>query len=186
MKLAPTLLREEGEHPLPKHIGVPVRKPRGRRRYQYRLRIDSEFDAETAHRHDLPLHTLTAKRVTELGYPVRFPTQLVVAKALLPLLETGLGTIPFASEKAARVPRAEDTAVAMLRLDMIGARALVDRNPEWDPLYLTKRIWEEDLGLRSTFVRLFDVLPLIPREGEPIGRAALERKLRKNPAGTGF
>ncbi len=186
MRLEPRLIREGGEHPLPKRIAIPVPPPRGRPRYEYRLRIDSEDDAETAHRHDLPLHPLTSKQVTDLGYPIRFPTRLVVARSLVPLVETTLGTIPFASERAALLPRPEDTAVAMLRFDMIGARALVDRNPKWNRTYLTRRIWEEDLGPRATFVRFFDVLPLVSKEGESMDRAALERKLRKNPAGTGF
>ncbi|MGP8077763.1 MAG: hypothetical protein ACLQD8_03695 [Thermoplasmata archaeon] len=185
MRLEPTLLREGGEHPLPKHIGIPVAQPRGRPRYEYRLHIDSEDDAETARRHGVPLHPLTSNRVTNLGYPITFPTRLVVAEAVLPLVDTTLGTIRFVSEVAARSPRPEDTAVAMLQFDMIGARALLDRNPKWDPMYLTRRIWEEGLGRRATFVRFFDVLPHTPTEGESIGRAALERKLRKNSAGTG-
>ncbi|MFY9717984.1 MAG: hypothetical protein WAK40_08680 [Thermoplasmata archaeon] len=186
MRLEPTLFREEGEHPLPKHIGIPIEPPRGRPRYEYRLQIDSADDAETARRHDLPLHPLTAKRVTDLGYPINFPTQLVVAQSLLPRVQTSLRTIPFASAAAAGSPRQEDAAVAMLRFDMIGARALLDRNPKWDTTYLTRRIWEEDLGPRAMYVRFFDLLPLTPREGEALDRAALERKLRKNPAGTGL
>ncbi|MGA9839501.1 MAG: hypothetical protein WBS16_03590 [Thermoplasmata archaeon] len=74
--------------------------------------------------------------------------------------------------------------MAMLRFDMIGARALLDRNSKWDPRYLTQRIWEEGLGRRAAYVRFFDVLPLTPREGESIERSALERKLRKNPGET--
>jgi hypothetical protein len=178
MRLESTLLRDGGEHPLPKRIGIPIPPPRGRPRFEYRLRIETEDDAETAHRHDLPLHSLTSKRVTDLGYPVIFPTRLVVAQSLLPLVETSLGTIPFASEVAARSPRPEDAVVAMLQFDMIGARTLLDRNPNWNRTYLTQRIWGENLGRRATFVRFFDVLPLAPREGESISRAALERKLR--------
>ncbi len=186
MKLEPTLLRERGEHPLPKHIGVPIPSPRGRRRHEYRLRIISENDARTAQRHGLPLHPLTSQQVTDLGYPIRFPTRLVVAQSLLPLVETNLGTIPFISEMAARSPRPEDAAVAMLRFDMIGARALLDRNPKWNRTYLTRRIWEEDLGRRATFVRFFDVLPSLLRVGESLGEGELHRKIRKNPAGSGF
>ncbi|MGB6442766.1 MAG: hypothetical protein WBF81_05675 [Thermoplasmata archaeon] len=184
MRLEPTLLRESGEHPLPEHIGIPVAQPRGRPRYEYRLRIDSEDAAETARRHDVPLHPLTSRRVTDLGYPITFPTRLVLAEAVSSLVDTTLGTIRFRSERAARSPRPEDTAVAMLRFDMIGARALLDRNSKWDPRYLTQRIWEEGLGRRAAYVRFFDVLPLTPREGESIERSALERKLRKNPGET--
>jgi hypothetical protein len=137
-------------------------------------------------RANLPVHLFTAKQVTDLGYPIRFPTRVVVARSLLPIVDSTLGTIPFASDQAATSPRPEDAAVAMLRFDMIGARALVDRNPEWDPTYLTRRIWEENLAGRATYVRFFDILPLVPQMGEALDRTALERKLRKNPAGTGF
>jgi hypothetical protein len=185
MRFEPTLVREDGEHPLPKHIGIPIARARGRPRFEYRLRINSEHDAETARRHGIPVHSLTAKRVTDLGYPITFPSRLVLATAVIPRVETTLRTIPFVSELAARSPRPEDTAVALLRFDMIGARALLERNPAWNSNYLTRRIWEEGLGRRATFVRFFDILPLTPRVGNSLERAALERKLRKNPLESG-
>ncbi|MGD0588928.1 MAG: hypothetical protein ABSA63_09090 [Thermoplasmata archaeon] len=187
MKADLTLVREPTDRTLPPSIFVPAERPPHRPVGRYiQVRIHSEEDAEAVRRVNLPLHLLTAKRVTDLGYPIRFPTRLVVARSLLPIVESKLGTIPFASENAARSPRPEDVAVAMLRFDMIGARALLDRNPRWELAYLTRRIWEEDLGRRATFVRFFDVLPLVPKEGEALDRASLERKLRKNSAGTGF
>ena len=52
-------------------------------------------------------------------------------------------------------------------------------------MYLTRRVWVENLVSRATFVRFFDVLPFLPKEGEAISRKALERKIRKNPAQDG-
>lgn len=185
MKVESAFIRESGEYPLPARIAIPLSKPTGRPRVEYRLRVESEDDARLVQRRGQPLFALTAKRVTELGYPIRFPTRLVVARSILPLVESSLGTIPFVSEEAARSPRPEDVAIAMLRFDMIGARVLLDRNPDWDSRYLTRRVWEENLVSRATFVRFFDVLPFLPKEGEAISRTALERKIRKNPAQDG-
>ncbi len=182
MKLESAFVNDAGKHPLPARMTIPLSKPTGRPRLEYRLRVESEDDARLVRRRGQPLFALTAKEVTKLGYPIRFPSRLVVARSILPLVESSLGTIPFASDEAARSPRPEDIAIAMLRFDMVGARALVDRNPDWDAMYLTRRIWEENLVSRATFVRLFERLPYLPREGETISKAALDRKLRKNPA----
>jgi hypothetical protein len=182
-----TLVREPTDRTLPTSVFIPAERPPHRPFARYeRIRIRSENDARAARRANLPLYVLSAEDVTALGYPVRFPPRLVVARSLEPIVESVLRTIPFVSEEAARSPRPEDSAIAMLRVDAIGARALVDRNPTWNADYLTRRIWEERLDRRATFVRFFDVLPLAPRVGESIDRAALERKLRKNPPGTGF
>lgn len=184
MQVAPTLIRT-GETRLPQ-VFVPAPEPRGRPRIEYRLRVACEKDIEVARRYDLPVHALTAEQVTNMGYPIDFPTRVVAARSFLPILETPLGTIPFVSEDAARSPRPGDVIVAMLRFDSIGARAIYDRNSErMDATYLLSRILEENAVRRANFVRFFDVLPSLPRVGEALGRAELERKLRKNPAGTG-
>jgi hypothetical protein len=186
MRAKLSLVREPTDRALPQSVFVPAERPPHRPIARYeKVRIRSERDAEIARKAKLPVHLLTANRVTELGFPIRFPPRVIVAESILPIVETTFGTIPFASERAARSPRPEDVAIAMLRFDMIGARALVDRNPSWDRAYLTRRIWEENLWRRATFVRFFDVLSLAPKEGKSLGRAELERKLRKNPAGTG-
>jgi hypothetical protein len=181
------LVRDPSDRALSRTVFVPApARPSHRPVVRYeKLVIRSEQDAELVRRANLPVRAFTAKWVTELGYPIRFPTRLIVARSLLPIVETNLGIIPFASEEASRSHHPEDSAVAMLRFDMIGARALLDRNPAWDKGYLTRRIWEEGLGRRATFVRFFDILPRAPREGRELDPVALARKLRKNPAGTG-
>ncbi|HTT14908.1 MAG TPA: hypothetical protein VMG81_03915 [Thermoplasmata archaeon] len=187
MRANVSLVREPTDRTLPRSIFVPKERKPHRPCAQYeKVVVRSEDDARIARNANVPLFALDAARVTSLGYPIKFPPLLVVARSVLPLIQSSLTTIPFASEEAARSPRPEDVAVAMLKFDRIGARALVDRNPRWDPLYLTRRIWEENALRVATLVRLFDVLPYLPRDGDAPDRAALERKLWKNPAGSGF
>jgi len=182
-----TLVREPSDRTLPPSVFIHAKRPAHRPVARYeRIVIRSEQDAEAVRKANLPVRPFTAKWVTDLGYPIRFPSRLIVARSLVPILDTSLGVIPFASEEAVRAAHPEDAAVAMLRFDMVGARVLLDRNPKWDKDYLTRRIWEENLGRRATFVRFFDVLSRVPREGRELGRVELARKLRKNPAGTGF
>lgn len=181
MRMEVTAYREEGEHSLPREIAIPVAAPSHRPRTEYRFVARSERDAERLHRHRLPLHLLTAEQVTELGYPVRFPTQLVVAREFRPLLETSLPTIPFASMAATISPRDEDAVVAMLHLDMVGARAIWDRSHErMDPTYLLRRILEEAVERRAAFVRFSDSLPGIPPSPDALDADRLACKLRKH------
>ena len=187
MRMQATMLREPGKHAPPSRLLIPVEQPRGRPRKEYRLRVETEEDATILNRHDVPVHALTSTEVTDLGYPVQFPPVLIVAITYRPLIETSMRTIWFTSEKAAQTPRLEDRIVAMLQVDSLGARALLDRNQtEVDSSYLARRIYEESLDRRATFVRFHDVLPQLIPAGDSIDREELERKLAKNPADTGF
>jgi hypothetical protein len=183
MKLDTVVLRESGEHPLPRSLAVPVPTPNHRPQTEYRFRVRSPADVEALQRHHLPIHLLTAERVSELGYPMVFPSQAVIARSFQPLVEINLGTIPFASTEAAASPRDEDVVVAMLRFDMVGARAIWDRNRKrLDANYLLRRILEERLERRASFVRFSDFLPGIPQSAEALDPERLDRKLRKHPA----
>lgn len=186
MRADVTLVREPTDRTLDPEVFVRSARPFHRPVTRYdRVRIRSEKDVETARRAGVPIHLLLSERVSALGYPIRFPPRLVVPETFRPLVETVLPTLPFASERAARNPRPEDVAVAMLRVDMIGARALFDRNPKWDRDYILRRVWEEGLERRAAFVRFFDVLPSIPKTDQAIGRKALAEKLRRTPASAG-
>ena len=183
MKLDTVVLRESGEHPLPRSLAIPVPTPNHRPPTAYRFRVQSTADVEALHRHRLPIHLLTAEKVSELGYPMVFPSQAVIARSFRPLVEINLGTIPFASAEAAASPRNEDVVVAMLRFDMVGARAIWDRNRRrLDATYLLRRILEERLERRASFVRFSDTLPGIPKSDEALNAERLERKLRKHRA----
>jgi hypothetical protein len=183
MRLETTVVREPGEHPLPRNLAIPIPAPNHRPLTEYRFEVRSEADVRTLSRHRLPIHLLTAAKVSELGYPVSFPSQVVIARRFRPLVTTRLGTIPFVSSEAAASPRDEDAIVAMLRLDMLGARAIWDRNQDrLDPQYLLGRILEEKVERRAAFVRFSDVLPGIPTSSEALDPTRLESKLRKHPA----
>ncbi len=175
--------REEGEHSLPRGIAVPVATPNHRPKTEYRFVARSENDVDRLQRHRLPLHLLTSERVSNLGYPVRFPAQVVVARSFLPLLETGLPSILFSSTAAAMAPRDEDAVVAMLHVDMLGARVLWDRNrARMDATYLLRRILEEEVERRAAFVRFSDSLPGIPPSPDALDPDRLARKLEKHRA----
>ncbi len=180
MKAVTTFVRNPNEHPLPPRMIISAPKTRGRPQVECRIRIASEDDAKIAARHEVPVSVLSADRVSDLGYPVRFPSELVIARSILSAVETPFRTIPFVSETAARDLRPEDHAVAMLRLDMIGARALVDRNPTWDRPYLARRVFEEHLEWPAAYVRFSDTLPQIPTVPDALDRERLERRLAKH------
>jgi hypothetical protein len=183
MRLETRVLREPGEHPLPRSLAIPIPTPNHRPWMEYRFEVRSEDDVETLNRHRLPIHLLTAERVSDLGYPIVFPSQAVIARSLRPLVETNLGVIPFVSTEAAALPRDEDAIVAMLRFDMVGARAIWDHNRErLDSLYLLRRILEEKVERRAAFVRFSDVLPGIPQSEGALDLNRLRSKLRKHPA----
>ena len=95
-------------------------------------------------------------------------------------MTTDLPIVEFLSEAAVARPRLEDVLVAMLRFDILAARALVQRNLDLvDRAYLLKRIYQEDLEEQATRVRIQDFVPLPPK-GEPLPRRALERATSAN------
>lgn len=163
-------------------IFVPIATTRGRPQVNLRVRVSSEVEAEEANKNHVTLFALTSRTVTALGYPIRFPTQLVVARSVLPAVETTLRTIPFVSEEAAARPRIEDIAVALLSFDPVVARVILERNREdVDPDYLLKRVLTENVERLAASVRFFDLAPALPRIGKPISTTNLERELVKNP-----
>ncbi len=88
MKAESVLFREPGERLLPPNVLVQIRSVRGRPPLEFRLRVRCPEDVEVLRRKNLPLYLLTSETVTALGYPIRFPPELVVARSLLSALET--------------------------------------------------------------------------------------------------
>lgn len=181
MKAESVLFREPGERLLPPNVLVQIRSVRGRPPLEFRLRVRCPEDVEVLRRKNLPLYLLTSETVTALGYPIRFPPELVVARSLLSALETEYRTIPFVSEEAVIRPRIEDVALAFLTLRPIASRVLLERNRhEVDPTYLLKRVLTENLEAPATYARFFDLAPALPHVGPSVPEAALEREFRKN------
>ncbi len=173
-----------GPRPVPS-VFVPVVSTRGRPREHFRVRIDSEKDADLANEGSVPLFGLSSEVVTALGYPTRFPTQLVVARSILSAVDTELHVIPFVSEEAARRPRVEDVAVALLSFDPMVGRVLLERNrADIRPHYLLKRVLTENVERLATWARFHDLAPDLPKIGESLPLANVLRETRKNrPAG---
>ncbi len=179
MRLSATFVRS-GEARTPT-VFVPIRPARGRPQVSLRAHIFTEADVDEARWNNVPLFALKSKTVTALGYPIRFPTQLVVARSVLPAVETPYRVIPFVSEVSAARPRLEDVAIALLSLDPIASRVVLERNRrDVDADYLLKRVLTENVERLASFVRYFDLAPALPHLGNSIPQSSLEREFRKN------
>lgn len=175
------LVHEPGTRRVPAGILVQERRPHHRPRALHRLRLRDARDVLSARRIHLPVSLLTSERVTALGYPIRFPPNLIVGQSLLPALDTSFPTIPFVDERAAGAPEIEDLIVALLSVDTLAARAVALRNRGLvDPIRLLCRVVREQEERRATLVRLQDVAPHIPSVGPPLPRQQLERQDRLN------
>jgi len=174
------LVRGPRDRRLPRSILKAEERVSHRPRARYRLLLHSASDIEEARAHGIPVFAIPDSVVTMLGYPMRFPTLLVVPQGLRRAVETDLPIIEFVSGQAVLHPRLEDVVIAMLRFDVLAARALIQRNLDLlDPAYLLKRIYQEDLEEEATQVRLQDFLPLPPK-GEPLPKRALEQVASAN------
>jgi hypothetical protein len=177
------LVHDTGNRRVPPGILISERRANHRPKELHRLRLAATEDVEKARRIHQPVSLLTWEKVTALGYPMRFPPNLIVAKTLLRAVDTGFRTIPFVDEEAARNPEIEDVIVAMLHVDTLAARALALRNRGLvDPVRLMQRVVREQEERRATLVRLQDVAPTIPSIGPALPRAQLERHDRRNPS----
>lgn len=177
---AVTTFYRTGEDRTPS-VFVPVPPTRGRPPAEYRLHISVPEDIEVARRSGVAVALLSSAVVTALGYPMTFPPEVIASATVAPAIETSFDVICFVSEAAVRNPRVEDIALALLHLDPIAARVVLERNRESvDPAYLTKRVLQEDLEAEATRVRFFDIAPSIPQVGTPLSAESIARQLRKN------
>lgn len=175
MQLEAKLIRSDREKRIPIRLLRREAKEPHRPRGRYRLVIRDTDDAQIAKRENLPLFPIRDDMVTMLGYPMRFPTILVVARAARSAIESKLPVVEFLSERAVINPRIEDIMIAMLRFDPLAARALISRNLDLvDKTYLVKRIYQEDLEEDATRVRLHELLPF-----SPVGAALPEQAITK-------
>jgi len=184
MELVSSFVRSN-EAEIPSYF-VPVQPHRGRPSVRHQVHIRDEDDAESAHRDGVPLFLLESSTVTAMGCPMRFPPQLVVARSIQPAVESPFRQIGFISEAATLNPRVEDVAVALLDLDPVIARVLLERNKDAvRPDYLLKRVLTENKERLASWVRFFDLADSLPRVGKSIPAENLAREFGKNlPAGT--
>lgn len=180
MDVETAFVRSARDRTLPRSVLVAQERANHRPRTRYRVVLHGAPDVEEARSRGVPVFAIPDSVVTMLGYPMRFPTLLVAPRSLRRALETDLPVIEFLSERAVERPRLEDVLIAMLRFDVLAARALIERNLDLlDTAYLLKRIYQEDLEEEATRVRLQDFLALPPK-GEPLPKRAMERAASAN------
>jgi len=180
MQLETTLVRSDKDKGIPTAILRTEAKKPHRPRNRYRLFIRDVNDAQIAKRKNLPVFPIRDEMVTMLGYPMKFPTIIVVPRAARSAIESHLPVVEFLSERAVYNPRIEDIMIAMLRFDLLAARALIHRNLDLlDTRYLAKRIYQEDLEEDATRVRLHELVPFSP-VGEALPAQAIDKVDRAN------
>ena len=182
MQLVGSLLREPGEHPLPPEMLVARSRPRGRPRKEYRPRVRTTEDVERLRRHGVPAFLLTSERITNMGYPVHFPSWLVLPRELSSKVTSEFRVLPVRDADALREPGVVELVALLLRFDPLAARVVAQRNRGGlDRHELYRRVRNEGLERAATKVRLQDFAPAIPRVGEPLPREELRWIERNNP-----
>lgn len=180
MRLDTALVRGDTDRAIPTSILRTEAKKPHRPRSRYRLVIRDANDAQIAKRENLPVFPIRDDMVTMLGYPMRFPTIIVVTRSARSAIESDLLVVEFLSERAVSNPRIEDIMIAMLRFDPLAARALIHRNLDLvDKTYLAKRIYQEDLEEDATRVRLHELVPFSP-VGAALPAPAIDKVDRAN------
>lgn len=169
MRLETTLVREPGEHPLPRTMRSSIPIPRGRPRTRYRPRVRSARDVERLRRRRLPVFLLTDDWVTQNGYPVRFRPWLAVSRAIASSVDSEFRILPLRDEDALATPGLPELVTMLLRFDPLAARAVATRNRDrLDPNELYRRVRNEGLERAATKVRLQEIVPALPVVGEPL------------------
>jgi len=172
-------VRSPGETAPTPSVFVPVRSRAGRPKTEYRLRLRAPAEVALARRANVPVYLLTETVVQALGYPLNMPPTLLVARSIEAALDTSYRTVRLLSDEAVRDPRLEDIAVAMLSIDAVGARVILEANrDEVSAAYLLRRVVEERLLALATSVRFQDLNPAIPKVGTSVSEAFLRRKIR--------
>lgn len=183
MKFEGQLLREPGEHPLPREMLAPVPKPRGRPKTVYHPVVRSPEDVDRLRRRKVPVFLLTPELVTRSGYPVRFRPWLALSKKLVGRVSSNYRLLPVRDEEALWEPRLEELATLLLRFDPLASRVVVSRNQQkLNVAELYRRVRNEGLEKAATRVRLQDFVPDLPRVGEPLPREDLLWVEHNNPA----
>ena len=114
--------------------------------------------------------------VTMLGYPMRFPTLVVVPRGQRGAVVTDFPIVEFLSEAAVARPRLEDVLVAMLRFDALAARTARARGI--DTRWTTSLVLEAAAGSVLSKQEARGVIEELVRSGLRIAPAVLLELLR--------
>jgi hypothetical protein len=149
-----------------RQVALRLTRKRGRPESYYRLSIMTEGDVLVARRFKIPVYLLTHGLVTSLGYPVTFPDHLLLSRDVNDAVDSRYPRVVFSSTESVLLPRIEDIAVALLRVDPLAARGVIVRNrTSVDPLSLLRKVIREDVEREATWVNLQDISPEIPSVG---------------------
>ncbi len=182
MRVESSLLREPGEHPLPREMRAIAPRARGRPRSEYRPRVRSPEDVARLRRHRVPAFLLTSEWVTESGYPVSFRPWLAVPANLAGKIVSDYRLLPVHDEESLRAPGPVELVTLLLRFDPLAARVVAQRNRHrLDPNELYRRVRNEGLERPATKVRLQEFAPALPKVGESLPREELRWIERNNP-----
>lgn len=182
MKIEGSLVREPGEHSLPREMRGTVPRPRGRPRSEYRPQVRSADDVTRLRRHRVPAFLLTSEWVSESGYPVSFRPWLVIPANLVGKIASEFRLLPVRDEEALWAPGAVELVTLLLRFDPLAARVVARRNRHrLDPNELYRRVRNEGLERAATKVRLQEFAPALPKVGESLPREELRWIERNNP-----
>jgi len=183
VKLEESLRREPGERPPPE--GMTVRRPHrpGRPRAEYRPHVQTAGDVEWLRRHRVPAFLLTAEWVSRSGYPVRFQPWLAVPSGLAAKITSDFRLLPVRDPGLLEAPGLAELVTLLLRFDPLAARVVAVRNRgRIDPYELYRRVRNEGAERAATKVRLQELVPELPRVGEPLPLEELEWIEKNNPA----
>jgi hypothetical protein len=182
MKVEARLLRDPGEHPLPREMLQNFPKARGRPKAEYRPHVRTARDVDRLRHHRVPALLLTPEWVTSSGYPVNFRPWLVVPENLLAQISSVYRILPVKDEEALREPGPVELVTFLLRFDPLAARVVAVRNrARIDPNELYRRVRNEGLERPATKVRLQEFAPAIPEVGPALPREELEWIEVNNP-----
>ena len=183
MKFETALVREPGEHSIPRTLAVPSQKPRGKPRTDYDLFVRSERDVEYWRRRGLPFVLLTPEWVTENGYPEKFRPLLFTVKAVAEKLkESKFRVVTMKDADTLRDPKFEEFVTLLLKVDTLAAHAVAHRNMgRFRPAEVYRRVRNEGLERLATKARLFEFVPDLPMVGEPLPKEDLEWVERNTP-----
>jgi hypothetical protein len=149
---------------------------------RYRPIVRSPEDVRSLRDHGVPVFLVTEEWVSESRYPVRFDPWLAVPESIAGSFESAYRILPIRDEDALRRPGLEELVTWLLRFDPLAARAVALRNRKAiSALELYRRIRNEGLEGPATKVRLQQVMPAIPRIGQPLPAKDLAWADRNNP-----
>jgi hypothetical protein len=150
---------------------------------RYRAVIGSASDVQRLRRRKVPIYLLTDAWVGESGYPTRFRPWLVAAESIAPFLESTFRVLPVRDPGSVETPGLPELVSYLLRIDPLAARAVALRNRRRiSRSELYRRIRNERLEGPATRVRLQEIVPDLPREGEPLPLEDLQFVDENNPA----